>query len=331
MRVRIALALVSALAAAACGAEAAGPPDGARVARYAYQPGDSLTYDVEQGMSMTMEGTGDPSLGGMLDAAMDMSATAVIGYEFAEGPEPDTVEITITTTFVDGGATMTQLGRTEAIPLDQFSAGMASTVVVLLDAQGALLSAEIDGQPLPTELLNGLEGLGGQTTSQPQHIGPEFPEEPVGVGSTWTTQQTAGAFGFVLEQRGDHAVVAEEVVDGRTTWKIESVVTTGATDVDLVEVLREIMESGTGAAGVDAEEMELSLSLFESLGMDMEMHLDESRTDMTVWFDPAAGIVVRAVIGSEMSLDMSMRGIPDAGDMEMSMDMYMTQTLDLAD
>ena len=57
MRVRIALALVSALVAAACGAEAAGPPDGARVARYAYQPGDSLTYDVEQGMSMTMEGT----------------------------------------------------------------------------------------------------------------------------------------------------------------------------------------------------------------------------------------------------------------------------------
>jgi hypothetical protein len=333
MRARIAAALVGVLAvvAAACGAATAAPPEGARFARYAYQPGDSLAYDVEQGMSMTMEGAGDPSLGGMLNAAMDMSATATIAYDVAEGPRPDTVELTITTTFVDGGATMTQMGRTEAIPLGQFVDGMASTMVVLLDPNGSLLSVEVDGQPLPTELLNGFEGFAGQTTSLPQHIGPEFPDEPVGVGSTWTTEQEMGAFGFTMEQRGEHTVVAEEIVDGRTTWRIESVVTTGATEIDLVAMLREMMEADAAAQGYDAEDMEMSLSMFESLGVDMDMRLDESRTDMTVWFDPEAGIVVRAVIGSEMSVDMAMRGIPQSSDMEITMDMVVTQAMDLVE
>jgi hypothetical protein len=333
MRARIAAALVGVLgiAAAACSAATAAPPEGARNVRYAYQPGDSLAYDVEQGMSMTMEGTGDPSLGGMLDAAMDMSATATIDYDVAEGPRPDTIELTITTTFMDGGATITQMGRTEAIPLGQFVDGMASTMVLLLDPNGALLSAAIDGQPLPTELLNGFEGFAGQTTSLPQHIGPEFPDEPIGVGSTWTTEQEVGAFGFSMEQRGEHTVVAEEVVAGRATWKIESVVTTGAAEVDLVDMLREMMEADAAAQGFDAEDMELSLSMFESLGVDMDMRLHESRTDMTVWFDPGAGIVVRAVIASEMSVDMTMRGIPQSSDMEMGMDMVMTQAMDLVE
>jgi hypothetical protein len=331
MRARIVTAIVAALTVSACGAEAGAPPEGARIARYAYQPGDSLAYDVEQGMSMTMEGSGEPSLGAILDAAMDMSAVAMISYDFAEGPEPDIVELTITTTLLDGGATMTQMGYTEAIPLGQYADTMTTTMVLLLDAQGKLLSAEIDGQPLPTDLLNGLEGFGAMTTSQPQHIGPELPDGPIGVGSTWTTDQTVGAFGFAMRQRGEHAVVAEEFVDGRTTWKIESIVTTAPTEVDLVAMLREMMESGLGAEGGDADDAALSLSLFESLGVEMDMRLDESRTDTTVWFDPEAGIVVRSIMASEMSLDMAMRGIPDAGDMEISMDMTMTQSMDLAE
>jgi len=333
---RIALAPIAALAlvAAACGPDTAEAPvvvENAAVLHYAYQPGNSLSYEVTQGVSMTMEASGDAAVAGLTDTTMDMSTTSQIDYSFAEGPSPDLTEVTITTTLLGGGATMTTAGRTQTVPLSQLEGQVAGTMVLIVDPQGRLVEASMDGQALPTELLENMDSMLGQSVSQPQHIGPEFPEEPIGVGSTWTTEQTTNLFGLSITQRGNHAVVGEETVQGRTTLKIDSTITTEATRIDVMDLFEELVDSGMAAqSGMSPDELEMTRSMFRSMGIDMVVRLDDSRTDMTTWFDPADGIVVKSVLGGPMSMTMHMGGMPDVGDIEMVMDMFMDQSMELA-
>ena len=91
MRHRLLLALLSfALAAAACG-QGAGTTGDTITLRYAYQPGDSLTYALTQQMTMamTMTGAGDIGTPGTPDMNMDMDLVSRLEYEIDE----DTMEV----------------------------------------------------------------------------------------------------------------------------------------------------------------------------------------------------------------------------------------------
>jgi hypothetical protein len=323
------------LATAACGPETADDSpvvvENAKVLHYAYQPGDSLAYEVNQGVSLAMEGGGGAAMSAM-DVTMDMSISTLLDYEFAEGPSPDLTEVTISTTLVGGGATMTSMGRTQTIPLTDLAGDLTPTMVLLIDPQGRLVEASVDGQVLPTELLNSFDSMIGQSASQPQHIGPEFPADPIGVGSTWETEQSIDMFGLAITQRGEHAVVAEEEIDGRSTLRIDSTIRTGATRVDVMDVLQEMIASGMAEeSGLSENDLELTMAMFDSMDIDFVMRLDDSRTDMSTWFDPVDGIVVKSVMSGPMSMSMSMRGVPQTGDVDLTMDMTIEQTMKLAD
>lgn len=324
-----------ALVASGCGPDSADAQvvvENAAVLRYAYQPGDSLSYDVHQGVSLSMEGSGDAAFGAATDVTMDMSISSFVDYRFAEGPSPDLTEVTIETSLVGGGATMTAMGRTEVIPLSELSGDLTPTVVLVLDPQGRPVDGSIDGRALPTDLLEDFGAMIGQSASQPQHIGPQFPEEPIGVGSTWETNQDIDLFGMAITQHGQHAVVGEDAVGGRATLRIESTIRTGATRVDLGEALEQMLDSGLAAgSGLDEAEIESMTAMYESMGIEMTMRLDDSRTDMTTWFDPDAGVVVKSVMAGPMSMSLSMRGAPDVGDLEVTMDMVVEQTMELAE
>ena len=62
--------------------------------RYGYQPGDHLVYETLQQMEMAIEAEGADGILGALDTEMLMDLTARLEYDFAEGPQPDTVAIT---------------------------------------------------------------------------------------------------------------------------------------------------------------------------------------------------------------------------------------------
>jgi hypothetical protein len=332
MRARLGLCALLFVSTTACGGDAAMVPvEGAALLHYAYQPGDTLTYEVTLETTMTMEGDADMAMvGAALDTTMDMMATTEIHYSFAEGPEPDTVEITVSQTLLDGGATMTQMGQTQVIPFDDIAAEALGDYVLVVDPEGNLIEASFGGQQLPTELLGGLEGFAGQGLNQPQHIGPAFPDEPVGVGSTWETDHSVDSFGISIDQRGEHSIVSEEVVNGRTTLKIETTIRSSAAEVDLLEMMREIAQMGSLDPSISEGELDMTLEMFESLGIEMEMRIEESRTDMTTWFDPEAGLVVKSVMAAPMTVVMRMRNIPDAGDMDITADMTVLQSSDLA-
>ena len=330
---RIALAtllvVLSALAAA-CGEAGSAEGEGV-VLRYAYLAGDTLSYDVELAANMTMESSGDGALAGAMNTTMAMDVTERLNLAFAEGPDPTTIEITMTQELVDGGARMTVLGEEQFIPFGDLAANMENEVVVVVDPQGKLVSASIGGVALPAQLLSDLSGMAGSTMMQPQQLGPEFPEEGLSVGEEWDTTASASVLGLQVTQQSHHRVAGQEEVAGRTTYRIESEIATGTISADLASMMAALSES-PGLLGDDVEtaEVEASFAQLEASGIGFEFEILGSTTLMTTWFDPVAGIVVQSELESPVTMTMTMTGIPEVGDIDVYMAMTSSQHMILA-
>lgn len=329
MRTRGAAALLLlALLAASCGSEdpAAGP---GVVLRYAYQPGDTLAYEMDASLDLDMTATGNPAAAAGMDASMVMTLTARLDLGFAVGPTPDTIEITVAQEVLEGGARMTTMGREVLIPLEDLAAQMEREVVVVVDPQGRLVSAVVGGMALPAQMLAGLSAFGGGDMLTPQQFGPEFPEMGLAVGAEWETGQSADVLGFSVSQTGKHRVVAEEQLLGRTVYRIDSRITTRAIEMDLADLMESLRQSPELLGGADPAELDAAMAQFEAMGVSVAVEIKESITTMTTWFDPAAGIVVRTTVETPMTMRMAMRGVPD-GDVEVVMEMATEQRLTLA-
>jgi hypothetical protein len=222
------------------------------------------------------------------------------------------------------------LGQEQFIPFDQLAANVENEVVVVIDSQGKLLSASIGGVPLPAQLLTDLSAMAGGTTLQPQQLGPQFPEEGLSVGDEWETSTSAEVLGLGMTQTGRHRVTGEEEVLGRLTYRIDSQITTGAIAADLAGLIAALRESAGLVGDTDTAEVEAALGQVESLGIAIDFVMEESTTSMTTWFDPAAGIVVRTTLESPVTMTMTMTGIPEVGEVEVSMEMTSSQQMTLA-
>jgi len=203
------------------------------------------------------------------------------------------------------------------------------TIVVVVDSLGQVVEASVGGRPLPTDLLNEFGSLGSSTMMQPQHLGPQFPEHGLSVGGSWTTQNTVSLFGIDIEQTARNEVVGEEEILGRRTYRIDTVVTTETIDVSLADLLEAMADSPEllGVEGADPDEV---IAMFEQLGVEVRYRIQRNTAEMTTWFDAEAGIVVRLHITSDLKMEMSMRNIPQADDIEMTIEMNSTQRMELA-
>lgn len=329
MRVRRIAFLALLVFVAACGAGA--PAEGGGVVfRYAYQPADTLSYEVELAMNMTMESSGNAAYVGAMNGTMAMDVTERLNLTFAEGPDPASIQITMTQELLDGGARMTILGQEQFIPFDELAANMENEVVVVVDPQGKLLSASIGGIPLPAQFLTDLSGMGGSTMLQPQQLGPEFPEEGLTVGEEWETTAAATVLGLEITQTSRHLVVGEEELLGRATYRIDSQITTGTIAADLASMIAALRENPGLLAEADSAEVDAAFAQFEALGIGIDFEMRESTTSMTTWFDPAAGIVVQTELESPVAMTMTMTGIPEAGDIAVYIAMTSSQRMTLA-
>ncbi len=327
MRTRLVLTIaVSALVVTACGTEA-GNPDG-RILAYGYQPGMDMVYDMHQEMSMEMEASGAAAvmLGGG-DMSMAMVFDQQVGYSFAEGPEPDSVAITMAYDLVDASGTVTAMGQTEFMTLDDLGAeAVMPPVEMVIDAQGNVIDLAVGGESLPTQYLDLLSGMGTPDLTQQPHIGPVFPDYPVGVGDAWTVDMSQEMWGMEIDQEARFRILSAELVGGIETLKVEGTIVTGAMDVNLAEMMAELANSGLGD-----QEFDMSAAMFESLGIEMRFSTERSEMEITSWFDPLGGIVVKAETAGPMEISIEMSGIPDApGDIEMRMFMDLIQRIELA-
>jgi hypothetical protein len=328
MRTRGAAALLMlSVLAAACGTS--GPEAGPGVVmRYSYQPGDALAYDLDAALDLDMTASGNSAAAAGMEASMVMSVNARLDLGFALGPTPDTIEITVSEELLEGGARMTSMGEEVLIPLDELAAEMEQEIVIVVDPQGRPVSATVGGLALPAQFLAGTSAFGGSLLT-PQQFGPEFPETGLAVGAEWDTQQSAEVFGMAFTQHGQHRVVAREELESRTVLRIDSQITTGAIHIGLADLM-EALGRAPGLLGeADPAELEAGMAQFESMGVTVEITMEESTTTMTTWFDPAAGLVVRSAIETPMTMRMAMRGLP-GGDVEVVMEMTTDQRLTLA-
>ncbi len=327
MRLRRALALIlTASVLAACGTEA--PSADARFLAYGYQPGTDLTYQMHQEMSMDMESSGAAALAmGAGDLSMSMVLDQRLGYAVAEGRAPETLAISVTYEMTDGSAVMTVDGLDQFLSFDQIASDVASPPVdLVVDARGDVVEMRVGGEAMPSEFLDMLGGAGSAGMFQQPHLGPVFPDHPVGIGDSWTVEGSQTVLGVEIEQRGEYRVVAEEPIDGVPTLRIAGTITTQPMEIDLAELMEAV--AGSGLAG--DPQLDEGLDAFGGLGIDMSYRIERTEMVMTAWFDPVAGIVLRAEIETPVEMSMRMSGLPGAaGDVSLRYVMEMVQAIDL--
>jgi hypothetical protein len=335
MRNRLLLTLLSfALVAAACG-EGAGTTSETITLRYSYQPGDSLTYALTQQMTMamTMTGAGDIGVPGTLDMNMDMDMVSRLEYEIEEGPDPETIRITIGMTIVEGSGTMDTMGRIEEMSFDDLFSGVGPMEIeMILDAQGNVIEILVGGHQLPPGLFGDLGSTPAFGVGSPEHIGPQFPDGPIEVGRTWETEVVNAAFGIETRVVGEHRITGTELVAGRDTYRIETITTTDPIVIvfeDLVDLIAE--NAAVFGQEASAAEMASAMEELEILDIEMNYRIDGFTIEMTSWFDADEGVLVRAEWSGPMTMSMEMKNLPDGSDMEMSFDTMMTQTMQLTD
>lgn len=181
-------------------------------------------------------------------------AEGTLTYIVEEDPNSDRKTIRINAD-VTGGNNLD--GPIEDIPQVRF----------VVDSEGELVEAlapssdkGFPGFVLPEPL------PGSGSAGLPFGFGPPFPDHPLHVGDTWNTSGSRSAFREDGPQfTAEHEVVGEETVVGRETLIIRSVYTTAARETD---------DTGDDLVA--------------------EVVRGPETADVTVWFDPAAGIIVRA-------------------------------------
>lgn len=180
---------------------------------------------------------------------------AILNYTVEENPSEGTKTIGVRA----DGTVVNNLDGTNEVAVD---------LLFVLDGDGDLIRILEGGGDagFPAFLLpEPLPGL-SRYSGLPFGFGPPFPSHPLGVGDSWTTSGPRSVFAQDGPQvNAEHLVIRTEIVAERDTLVIRSVYTTPETQVD---------HSGE----------ELVTGSFYG----------PEKVEVTVWFDPVAGIIVRA-------------------------------------
>lgn len=343
MRIKI-LVVALALAAAACGGGAADPEPSstpsttspttmipvAEPARYAYgyTAGQSLAYavSVEQHLIINATVEGDESFMNQVDGPLDGDVTTTVSgsitYDIADGPEPDTVQLTISGVFdtvdVDG-----TINGEPAGPDDMTNGAIPDLLqtpdtTIILDAEGRPVT--INGEEVPADegfLGDPFGAVGGLTSGGlDQPFGPRFPDRPLAVGDTWS--QDASQFIPETEQTIEssitYTVTGVDTIDGVDVAVIEFEASNSEIVMDLGEMFNALFQ-GFAAMGEDGATAEIPQ-------LDFTITVQPSSGHGTYWFDQDAGLVRKVSQTYMVPLAMHM-GI-DAPDGSGSTDMTMT-------
>lgn len=335
-----------ALIAAACAepgvsAGPGSPPDGAQAAvlTYDFQPGHDLTYGTALQVSADMSIASQ--LSGSSDMSMAFNVAAATNYRLSPGPESGTTEVSVTSdlsSFEVEEFTVDGQSINESLALDQlgtdFDLGeLIPEVTVVIDEFGNIISTEVGGTAVPTDLLGG--GLGDPTGSLglSSVFGPAFPEEGVFVGARWSNEDAVEVpFLGDVTIRSDHEVIAIDTVGGREAFVIESRTTIPAFNLDLTDMMDffENVDAGTAAAmGLTLNDLQLMAAEFRTMMREatMDMSFDFGEMTQTTWFDGNSGVVARMISDVEVNMKASFSGFGDDGSMDMKMKMSIDSVL----
>ncbi len=283
---------------------------------YSLGAGDTFVYDVviEQNIEMSSDGEGssfgDEELPG--SALVDLTASGTFTFEVADGPEPATYSVTITSDLTEVDATGTVDG--EAIDSDdapEFAEIEPVSVTVVVDEQGNVIPDSPTAEDPFADLFGGLGGMGPGAipgAELGQFFGPPFPDDEVAVGDTWSdTFETPGLGAEPFSTAVTTTVTGVDTIDGVDVLVVESDVTVDAFEFDLGEFFVGLF-SGFLPEDASAEEQAEVDALIEKLRF--VMSFDESGSQSTTYFDPEAGITRQFDVTSSSLIEMDIN-FPD--------------------
>jgi len=289
---------------------------------YGWSAGETFTYENDFAMSMSteVEGLPDADLSEPID--MDLSATLLTSYSFADGAEPGTYRVTmhydditeVSVTVRNGDEELSMDEGDLADVQDEVFGGEG--VEFIVDESGQILSLSVGGSDIPLPSFAG-QGLGAASSAMP-FLGPELPDREIAVGDVWSTSWATEAFpGQELSISADSSLAAIETIDGVELYVIETTTTSSAVELDLADLLGGLAEGFGGSEADVPSDISFAMTLEQAPGV------------ATVWFDPARGITVRQTFTSGTDMAITFSGEGEAG--SMTMHIVTSGTLELLD
>ncbi|MEX0795155.1 MAG: hypothetical protein WEB67_12010 [Acidimicrobiia bacterium] len=283
---------------------------------YSLSAGDTYVYDVaiDQNIEMSSEGEGssfgDEELPG--SASVQLTATGTFTFEVADGPEPNTYSVTITSDLTEVNAKGTVDG--EAIDSDEapeFAEIERVSVTVVVDEQGNVVPDSPTAEDPFADLFGGLGEMGPGAipgAELGQFFGPPFSDDQVAVGDTWSDTFDTPGFGTEpFSTSVTSTVTGEDTVNGVDVLVVDSEVVVDAFEFDLGAFFVGLF-SGFLPEDASAEEQEEIASLIDNLRF--VMSFDESGSQSTTYFDPEAGITRQFDVTSSSLIGMDIN-FPD--------------------
>lgn len=309
MRVRTIFVFAALLVLAACGA-------GGTTLRYGYVDGQVLRYSFTETLTQHM-----------IVEAPELGPGAEVPGEIDNNMRMDG-SMTVASTELDDGTTRVRFsmeidelsGETvaggERVDLSDPALAAEFTSVpvefeVVIDDQGQLVefTVEAEGESLDLiELFGGnASGLTGGVGNEAMFGIPEFPDEPVEIGTSWEVDTSQEMFGQFIESGVAYTVsnVENEVV----TIEVEAAVGPfSMNSEDLIQFLSgmsRLQRSEAFGGPISEQDLEEVLGL-----LDFEMQSEASTGTGTLRFDAAAGVTVSSSLTMDQVITMSM-SIPD--------------------
>lgn len=282
-------------------------------ARYGYQPGQSVTYDVNVRQDITFDATGDSTdlgdetlpidadlvsenLGTTTYAPEAVSGSTIslhISASFADTQVRGTVNGDTIDDLADGGVAV-DLGRIQPVAL-----------TVMVDALGRVLDDGSAAQPMVGADVAALTGITNDLFSVP--IGPEFPDRVLTTGDTWQTMSERPGQDGPIPVVGDSRVVDHR--DGVLT--VETQTTADAYLVDFSREFRDLFLAFSELEGADVPP-ELTEQLDQ---IAFRIAVQESVTTETAEFDLDRGLVTKSTKSTNVQLHMEFRAPDEGGEM----------------
>ncbi len=125
-----------------------------------------------------------------------------------------------------------------------------------------------------------------------------------------------------------HRVVEAEEVGGRDTLVIESSTDVAPIELDLEDMIKAFTEMDPAPYGMSESDLafaEFGMREFENMGIEFNIAMEFPSIEVTTWFDPGAGLMVRTSGTTDMVMDMKFDSPEGSGSMKLdvSLDMIM--------
>lgn len=299
-------------------------------ARYGYQPGEAVTYDVTVVQDITFDATGDAD--GLGDETLPIDADLVSENIGTTTYTPESASDSAITLHVAAAFADTQMrGAVNGETIDDLADGGVAVdlgriqpvaVTVIVDTLGRILDDGSDGEPMVGVDVAALAGVTNDLFSVP--IGPEFPDAAVTTEDMWQTISERPG------QDGPIPVVGEsQVIDHqRGALTVETETTTEAYVVDFSEEFRDLFLAFSELEGADVPP-ELAEQLDQIV---FRITVEESVTTETAEFDVERGLVTTSTKSSTVRLHMEFQAPDDDGEMssfEIRLDVEQTAVFSL--